>query len=59
MCKEAIITFWTFLIYLDIAAHISMVEVAIAFPVLSVVVVDAMFVVVAFGNIAGSYLENI
>lgn len=59
MCIEAIITFWTFLIYLDIAAHISMVEVAIAFPVLSVVVVDAMFVVVAFCNIAGSYLENI
>lgn len=56
---EAALAFGALLVVLYIAAHFSGVEVAVAPAVFGGVVVDAVFVVVIFGDIAGVDFEDI
>lgn len=56
---EASVSFWTFLLLFDEAAHLSMIVVPIPFPILDIMVVDAVFMVVGLGDVARGYLEGI
>jgi hypothetical protein len=53
------VTFWTFLLLLDVRTQISRIEVTIAFTILGRVVVYALFVVVVFGDVTGRYFEDL
>ena len=51
--------FRAFLLLFDIRTHVSIVKVPIPLSIFGIVVVDAMFVIVNFGDIARVYLKHI
>jgi hypothetical protein len=59
MSKDTSISIRTFLILLNKSTHLSMIEIPITFTILQIVIVNTMLMVVNFGYIAGSYLEDI
>lgn len=56
---EARVALWAFLILLSEVAHLRMIEVSIAFSVLSIVVIDTMFMVVRLSDVTRVDLEDI
>ena len=58
MCVGAAVTFRTFLFLFDVLTKLGVVD-PVPSSIFSGVVVDAMFVVVVFGDIAGGYFEHI
>lgn len=57
--EEAGITVGTLLVEFDEIAHFGVVHVAVTFAILGVVVVDAVLVVVVFGDVAGGDFEDV
>jgi hypothetical protein len=57
--EQAGVAIRAFLVLLDETAHLDVVEVAEPLPVFAVVVVDAVFMVVGFGDVAGGDFEDI
>lgn len=59
MSEEAGITIWTLLIQFYKVAHFCVIHIAITLSIFRVVIVDAVLMIVVFGDVARGHFEDI